>query len=248
MHKCCYKKYIRPFNSSDNSDVTNENQHSSSHTDDGNEQSCSGIVKNHHPPSSDTNDKTASESEYNFEHVSNYITQNIIGTKESISIADLHEMYSDGHVGDRHWRAKLKDKILKTFNEKITFVSTGSRTPENIISRDALAITNISKQNIVHLAANYIREDILEMSKTVHRKCWPPSIDELEIIEKSTPPSLTSFYNQVLHPGNNHKIPKPTQVLVNSFSSDLLYNVSKGDILPKKHFLLSTGLQSITGC
>ena len=56
------------------------------------------------------------------ESVRNEILSEVFQKGETISMAKIHEIFNDGHLGDRRYRAKLKQKLTNEFGDKITFM------------------------------------------------------------------------------------------------------------------------------
>ena len=65
-----------------------------------------------------------------FELVKEFIKSNIT---EGVSMAVVHEMYGDGHLGDTRYRNKLKQKILGIYPEQLYFLTVDGKTPQVII-------------------------------------------------------------------------------------------------------------------
>ena len=61
------------------------------------------------------------ESSGNLKLVKEFIKSNIIEGNQAVSMAAVHEMYGDGHLGDTRYRSELKQKILDIYPEQLTF-------------------------------------------------------------------------------------------------------------------------------
>ena len=73
-----------------------------------------------------------------------------------------------------------------------------------------------------------------------------PDVEELNSEERNLPECLTSFISRLLT-GSDQKQYESTSRLIQSYSSDLVYGVTRGKVITAKHFLLGLGLYNITG-
>ena len=81
-----------------------------------------------------------------------------------------------------------------------------------------------------------------------HEQPWPPHPDELDEQYVSTPDLLQIFLTTLLtgHKGSKATTTR-TQKLVWSFSQDLMYGVTMGQMKTSKHILLPWAVKTLTG-
>ena len=65
-------------------------------------------------------------------------------------MAEVHEMYLDGHLGDTRYRSKLKQKILDIYPEQLYLLTVDGKTPQVIVSKE-----RISSKNLCTLKSTY---------------------------------------------------------------------------------------------
>ena len=99
---------------------------------------------------------------------------------------------------------------------------------------------------IIKQAADYLRNDILDYAKRIPKLTWPPNVEELNSEERHLPECLTPFISRLLT-GSDQKQHESTSRLIQSYSSDLVYGVTRGKVITAEHFLLGLGLHNITG-
>lgn len=181
--------------------------------------------------------------------VQEYITENVIKRKQTVSMGVLHSVY-DLHVDDSRYRAKLKRRIQNDFKDAVSFFSVGKNLPDMVINT-ALPVEEIAfhdKQGCVIKAAEYLRNDILTYCETLPELSWPPTIEELSSEEREPPSSLLLFERHLLNVNSSKK--KPSDLVVrkmNSMISDMINAVSQGKTVTLKHYLLALGLHNMTG-
>ena len=82
---------------------------------------------------------------------------------------------------------------------------------------------------------------------TVKSYCtpWPPMIDQ----PSTKLPELVTLFMTELLKTERHSASRSENIgnLIQSYSSDLVHGVSRGDTIAAKHFLLAVGVQNITG-
>ena len=71
--------------------------------------------------------------------VKEFIKSNIIEGNQAVSMAVVHEMYEDGHLGDTRYRSKLKQKILDIYPEQLYFLTVDGTTPQVIVSKEGVS-------------------------------------------------------------------------------------------------------------
>ena len=102
------------------------------------------------------------------------------------------------------------------------------------------------QDQIIKQAADYLRNDILDYAKRIPKLTWPPNVEELNSEEQNLPECITSFISRLLT-RSDQKQYESTSRLIQSYSSDLVYGVTRGKDTTAKHFLLGVGLHNITG-
>ena len=75
---------------------------------------------------------------------------------------------------------------------------------------------------------------------------WPPSVTDLERQEKDMPCSVEEFL-ETLQCSPDHPNQERARLLVQSYSNDLIFGVTRGKLITLKHFLLGLGLHNLTG-
>ena len=184
----------------------------------------------------------------NLELVKEFIKSNIIEGNQAVSMAVVHEMYGDGHLGDTRYRSKLKQKILDIYPEQLYFLTVDGKTPQVIVSKEGISSNNLmhTKECLLHNAAKALRQDILDYENSLPDLPWPPQVETLKERMESMPKSLTDFLSTLLiSPG--HISTSSTNCLIQSFSQDLINGVTRGRVTMFKHFILGVGLHNITG-
>ena len=78
-----------------------------------------------------------------------------------------------------------------------------------------------------------------------YRTPWPPMIDQ----PSTKLPELVTLFMTELLKTERHSPSRSENIgnLIQSYSSDLVHGVSRGDTIAAKHFLLAVGVQNITG-
>ena len=132
------------------------------------------------------------ENRGNFDAVKEFIHENILLLNQAVSIAKIHEIYGDGNSKDTRYRHKLKQKIEECFGDDIRFLTIDKVTPQIVINAKSLNETAIvrSREVIVNLAAEYLKEDIQSYAERTPELSWPPSVTDLERQEKDMPCSV----------------------------------------------------------
>ena len=84
------------------------------------------------------------------------------------------------------------------------------------------------------------------MPKISPELSWPINIDELGSENRNPPESVTFFLTQHLR-NKDHPNREGLTRLIEPYTSDLIYVVTRGKVITTKHFLLGLGLHSIAG-
>ena len=94
------------------------------------------------------------------------------------------ENYGIGQ-GKHQYRLKLKNRLIKTFMDKILFLTPENNTQKVIVSRNSLtgqavsSTIKISLENIFKKAALLIRQSATELIENSSEVSWPPTFEEL---------------------------------------------------------------------
>ena len=64
----------------------------------------------------------------NLELVKEFIESNITEGYQAVSMAVIHEMCGDGHLGNTRYRSKLKQKILDIYPKQLYFLTVDGKT------------------------------------------------------------------------------------------------------------------------
>lgn len=184
-----------------------------------------------------------------FEAVQQYIKENILRVEsKTVSMDVLQKMYGIG-MNDTRYRNKLKNKIWETFPCQLLFLTTKLKTAEVVLSaKNAGSYTLPNKEASINSAAESLREDIIKYSKELPKLPWPPTLDQIDLPERDIPESVRLFCTELLK-SEKHSVSRSSNIsrLVDSYSSDLVFGVSRGAVMTKKHFLLTLGIHNITG-
>ena len=188
------------------------------------------------------------EQQGKFSLVQQYI-QHVFLKKSAVTMSTLHSIYGL-HTGDSRYRSKLKQKIVKEYKHKVTFLSVGPKVPDIIVdsSIPASEVSLKDETGCIINAAELLRKDILSYSESLQETSWPPPVNELIANDESFPPNLLLFLKHFLHSQINKRKPSElTECLINSIASDLISGVTHSKTITTKQFLLALGLHNITG-
>ena len=104
-----------------------------------------------------------------------------------------------------------------------------------------------SKSNTIKKAAVILREAVKKTIDESEALPWPPTIQSLRKEDRNAPDMLKLFYENLLSPASHHGTSLTGEHLIDSFSQDIMYAVSKGEFLTLKHASVGLGLHSPTG-
>lgn len=184
----------------------------------------------------------------NFEEVKEYIKDTVLQMKRAAPITTLQDI-SGIDSSDRYYRQKLKKRIENEFGDKITFLSSGN-LPEVIVSSDYFTKKTVQHDDTFTLqqAAKILQKDILDKFKNSPTPNWPPTADDLDNDTFNPPSSVMEFMKALLNFGNRCK-EKSSNItrMAESFAQDIVFAVTRGEVLQLKHYLLALGLHSLTG-
>ena len=123
------------------------------------------------------------------------------------------ENYGIGQ-GQHQYRLKLKNRLIKTFIDKILFLTPESNTQKVIVSRNPLtgqAVSSTIKtslENIFKKAALLIRQSATELIENSSEVSWPPTFEELTHESRNAPEIMQKFYNCLLTVDLHHETSK----------------------------------------
>ena len=177
----------------------------------------------------------------------------IIGGQQCLSMETLMTKYS-GNIGTKQSRYKLKERLKKSFGDKIVFLQAEYHIPQVVISRECLHNQMISgsssclQQFAIKRAASFLQESVLKFVEEAEPLSWPPTVESLASRERQYPELLQLFYKELLSSkGSHHATAERVDRLTDSFCQDIIHAVSKGKFLTTKHASLGLGLHSMTG-
>ena len=189
------------------------------------------------------------QTKFDLEKVKNEIMLKVFGKKETISMANLHQLYNDGHADDHRYRGKLKAKLIETYGNRIRFLQHDKNIPDSVTinygSSEYLK-ESFDKKTIISTASRLVREDIIEYAKKSNVDNWPPNLTVLKSLFEAIPKSVIQFLETLLKDpahGSSERI----QRLIRSFSCDLVHGVTAGKILTLKHYLVGLGFHNMGG-
>ena len=183
----------------------------------------------------------------NFEKVKAYTEEKVLTENQAVSMRILHDLYGLS-TDDTRYRGKLKATIQSEFTDKLHFVFINETTPEVVISTESIKshVFINDKEHLLYQAAEYLRADIEEHAKNLPELSWPINIDELDSENRNSPESVTSLLTQLLR-NKDHPNREALTRLIESYTSNLIHDVTRGKVITTKHFLLGLGLHNITG-
>ena len=189
----------------------------------------------------------------NYDVVLSIVKNNILEGQQCISMETLQTAYGIG-VGSRQSRHKLKDRLQKTFGDKLIFLSQEFHSPVVFISKECLQTQTLlntlqfSNKSIVKKSAFALRDVALKFIDDVADNPWPPTVESLNERASKIPELLKLFYIHLLSkPEQHHDVSERVNRLADSFSQDVVSAISKGKFISAKHASVGLGLHSITG-
>ena len=159
----------------------------------------------------------------------------------------LHDL-CELHTEDTRYKSKLKNGIQSAYQEKLLFLRLDQKMAEVVVSSEGVkshCVFNDHDQ-IIKQAADYLRNDILEYVKRMLELTWPPCLDDLNSQERRPPDCLTAFITHLLT-GSDQQDSESVDRLIQSYASDLIYGVTRRNVIKVKHFRLGLDLRNVTG-
>ena len=136
-----------------------------------------------------TSEPTEQIKKTDFAAVKTFIENTVIGENKVVSMKVLQAVYSD-NSNDKHYRHKLKQKILKEYPGALQFVQPSNMCADVVFTKsifdERMLPAFVPQSNIIHVAKQ-LREDIVTFLQlcsdtqmaTYLRKChrgiWKPS-------------------------------------------------------------------------
>ena len=182
-----------------------------------------------------------------YESVIQCLHERVFGQNQAVSMSVLHDIYGL-NPGDTRYRSRLKARIQSDFKDKLYFLIIDRNTPEIVINREAIDSHTLfnDSAHIVEQAAMLLRGDILNYASSIPELSWPIDLDELNSDARQPPANLASFLGCLLK-SKEHPNRATASKLIQSYSSDLIFGVTRGKCITSKHFLLGLGLHNLTG-
>ena len=80
------------------------------------------------------------------------------------------------------------------------------------------------------------------------KPAWPPTTEQFSTSERTLPESVHLFLTELLKP-EKHSVSRSENItrVVKSYAADLVHEVSRGEIMTSKHFMLRLEIHNITG-
>ena len=127
-------------------------------------------------------------------------------------------------------------------------MSVCKTTLKVVISKDGINSHTLlnSPHIIIKEATELLRSDVLDYASNMVKKDWPPYMEDLRAESKQPPPLVTIFFNRLLD-SSGHSESNTVKHLVEAYSADLIYGVTRGEVITAKRFLLGLGLHNLTG-
>ena len=118
----------------------------------------------------------SNEPSSNLELVKEFIESNITEGNQAVSMAVVHEMCGNGHLGNTRYRSKLKQKIPDIYPEQLYFFTVDGKAPQVIVSKEGTSFNNLrhTKKCLQHNAAKALRQDILDYESSLPDLPHPP--------------------------------------------------------------------------
>ena len=188
-----------------------------------------------------------------FDDVCEMIEKRVLEEQQCLSMESIVSVYSINE-GDRQQRYRLKTRLLQKYGDDLPFISHEKHSPQLVISKKYLVtqtmsrILGSSESNTIKKAAVILHEAVQKTIDESEALPRPPTIESLRKDDRNAPDILKLFYENLLSPASVHHGTSLTAGrLIDSFSQDIMYAVSKGEFLTLKHASVGLGLHSLTG-
>ena len=176
-----------------------------------------------------------------YDAVLSLVESDIIGGQQCLSMETLMIEYN-GSPGNRQARNKLRDRLQKSYEDRLVFLSPEYHLPQIVISKECLHSQVTSRNSLffrkatVTKSANILREIVLKHLEEAKSLPWPPTVENLNSIDSQYPELLNEFMKMLLSSkDSNHSCSVRVNRIADSFCQDIVYAISKGKYLTLKH-------------
>ena len=159
----------------------------------------------------------------------------------------LHEIYGLG-VGDTRYRSKWKQRLKEYFKSSISFLPfTNKNIAEVVVNTDCVTGTFfVDEESQIRATAKSLKDNILNKYYKLQDINWPPTSEELQEDLRAPSKSLCIFLETLIK-YNDHSTTEKQARLISSVTQDIIFAVTRGKVMQRKHFLLALGVHSLTG-
>ena len=187
-----------------------------------------------------------------FYAVCEVIEKRVLEEQQCLSMESIVSVYGINE-GDRQQRCRLKTRLLQKYGDDLLFISHEKHSPQLVISKKCLEtqtmslVLGSSESNAIKKAAVILREAVKKTVDESEALPWSPTIESLRKDDRNAPDILKLFYENLLSPASvHHGTSLTAERLIDSFSQDIMYAVSKGKFLTLKQASVGLGLHSRT--
>ena len=181
------------------------------------------------------------------------IEKRVLEEQQCLSVESIVSVYGINE-GDRQQRYRLKTRLLQKYGDDLLFISHEKHSPQLVISKKCLEtqtmsrVLGFSESNTIKKAAVILREAVKKTIEESEALPWLPKIESLRKDDRNASDILKLFYENLLSPASvHHGTSLIAERLIDYFSQDIMYTVSKGEFLTLKHASVGLGLHSLTG-
>lgn len=185
-----------------------------------------------------------------YEEICSFVNDVIVGENNSYFLSFLEMLYLRCLNAERDPLSNLQilatsryieEKLVKTFPEKIKVIimhRTKIVAPHDKTLEDN-DFDTIQNNDTVQRAALILREEIFKIN--------PNEVSGAGTVKDAVPKMLQHFYTTLLNDSNHLLKPSSDrQRIVNSYTEDVIYAVSDGEIKPAKHVNLGVLLKNLS--
>ena len=115
-----------------------------------------------------------------------------------------------------------------------------ANTTEIVLSANKFSVcVTLTNESIILTAANIIKKDILQYCSEKTKRAWPPTTEQFLTSVRNITESVHLFLKELLKL-EKHSVSRSENItrVVESYATDSVNAVSRGGIMPSKHFLL----------
>ena len=152
----------------------------------------------------------------------------------AVSMDALQKIYGIG-INDWRYRYKLKKKPMEWFPNKLLFLTTKRNTTEILVSAKDVSYVLSDDTSCVVEFAKCLHTNFYNVKSC--QTSWPPMTGQLstELLELVTLLMKELVKTERHNPSRSENIRR----LIQSIWTDLVYGVSREDMISAKHFLLA---------